>query len=873
MAQGYNRKNQAQVRSCSVLFSLSMPFNIQPIREFLVRPSLPPALARMSELAYNLLWSWEPTIRALFRRLDPALWKESGYNPVAMLGQVSQATLERAALDPRYRSLYQQACERYDAHMKRDAPNTGGKLIAYFSAEYGLTECLPIYSGGLGVLSGDHLKSSSDLDLPLVGVALLYQHGYFRQFLNADGWQQERYPENDFYSLPIRPVKDVHGNQLKVWVNLPTGPLAIQVWEIRVGRVTLYALDTNTPENTRPEDRSITDQLYGGDNETRIRQEIVLGIGGLRALEALGIQPSVYHMNEGHSAFLALERIRRLIETYKLTFEEALEATRANNVFTTHTPVPAGIDLFDPGMMYHYFQNYCREAAIDFDKFMELGRRNPEDRGERFSMAILALKTSAYRNAVSKLHGQISREMWHELWPQIPVAEIPITHVTNGVHLPSWLNGDLADLYDQYLDPDWRDFRQDFSLWKQVEEIPDEEMQEAHRRRKRRLISFIRDRQTAAAQRRKASAVELRYSGEVLDPNALTIGFARRFATYKRATLLFRDPERLKKILCDKDRPVQIVIAGKAHPKDQPGKAFIREIVRLSRDPDLWKHVVFVEDYDMKVGRELVQGVDLWLNTPRRGEEACGTSGMKASMNGVLSLSILDGWFDEAYEISGGWAIGDREPYSEDQDALHASAIYYLLEKEIVPVFYDRREQTSSAEWVRRMKQAVMNITPRFDARRMVSEYDSSLYQPAHANFVELRESNYEKAREKTRWSRRVREVWDRVDFVDLGPAPAGPVTSGRPLSVRAAVEMAGLDAGDVRVEAVLGKVGSSGSLEESEVILLPPTEKKGTVTVFSRELTPQHTGRLGYALRISPNHFDDPRTRPCSSLVKWGRP
>ncbi len=357
-----------------------MPFNIQPIREFLVRPSVPPALARMPELAYNLVWSWEPVIRSLFRRLDTDLWKEVGYNPVAMLGCVSQATLERVALDPRYRALYAQACERFDAHMNRDAPNPEGKLVAYFSAEYGLTECLPIYSGGLGVLSGDHLKSSSDIDLPLVGVALLYQHGYFRQFLNADGWQQERYPENDFYTLPIKPVRDAHQQHLKVTVPLPTGPLVIKVWEIAVGRVKLYALDTNIPDNARAEDRAITDQLYGGDNETRIRQEIVLGIGGLRALNAMGLEPTVYHMNEGHSAFLALERIRVFIEKHGLTFEEALAATRTNNVFTTHTPVPAGIDLFDPGMMYHFFQSYCREANIDFDKFMELGRRNPDDR-------------------------------------------------------------------------------------------------------------------------------------------------------------------------------------------------------------------------------------------------------------------------------------------------------------------------------------------------------------------------------------------------------------------------------------------------------------------------------------------------------------
>ncbi len=847
-----------------------MPFHIQPIREFLVRPALPAALARLSELANNILWSWEPSIRALFRRLDPVLWKECGYNPIVMLGRVSQAALEKAAADHRYLAQYAAACQRYDTQLQ-STPRTDGKLIAYFSAEYGLTECMPIYSGGLGILSGDHLKSSSDREIPLVGVGLLYQQGYFRQYLNPDGWQQERYLENDFYTLPIKPIRDASGRDMRVTVDLPAGPLAIQVWAMEVGRIKLILLDTNVAENVRPEDRHITDQLYGGDNDTRIRQEIVLGIGGLRALEAIGLEPTVFHMNEGHSAFLAIERIRQQIKTHGLSFEEAVEATRANNVFTTHTPVPAGIDIFDVGMMHHYFQQYCRDADIDFDSFLALGRRNAADRGERFSMAIFALNTSAYRNAVSTLHGEVSREMWHSLWPELPVWETPITSITNGVHLPSWLNGNLSDLYDQYLEPDWRERHSDLKMWELVKEIPDEELQEAHRRRKRRLIAFIRDRQTASASRRKAGAAEVRYSSEVLDPNALTIGFARRFATYKRATLLFRDVERLKKILRDRERPVQIIIAGKAHPRDQPGKTFIREIVALSRDPELWKYVVFVEDYDMKVAREMIQGVDVWLNTPKRGEEACGTSGMKAAMNGVLNLSIPDGWFDEIYEQSGGWAIGDRLPYSDDQDALHASEIYHLLENEIVPMFYDRREHSTSGEWMRRVKQSLMNITPRYDARRMVSDYMSELYNPAHDAFADLRAGNFAKARERVAWNARVRQVWDRVNFVETGPAPIGAVTSGRTVPVRAAVEMAGLAPDDIRVEVVVGRVGASGGLEETEVVMLPPAEQVGSVTVFARDIIPRQTGRLGFALRVSPNHSGDPLTRPCTSLLKWG--
>ena len=823
----------------------------------------------MTELAYNVVWSWEPIVRALFRRLDPNLWRECGYNPVLMLGRVSQAALERASRDQRYVALYRAACDRFDTRTKRTNPTTDGKLIAYFSAEYGLTECLPIYSGGLGILSGDHLKSSSNQDFPMVGLGLLYQQGYFRQMLNPDGWQQERYPMNDFYTLPIDSVKDAEGKDLRVSVKLPTGDVFIQVWKINVGRITLYLLDTNIADNVLPQDRDITDSLYGGDNDTRVRQEIVLGIGGMRVLKALGLRPTVFHMNEGHSAFLALEQVRVLMRENGLSFEEALEAARISNVFTTHTPVPAGIDLFDPGLMYHYFSGYCSDIGIDFQQLMALGRRNPYDREERFSMAVLALNISSYRNAVSRLHRQVSQEMFHDLWPQLPVWEVPITSITNGVHLPTWINGDLSNLYDQYLQPEWRDRFNDPGIWEQVKDIPDEELLDVHRRRKRRLVAFVRERHHASALRRQASAGEVRRSGEVLDPNAFTIGFARRFATYKRATLLFRDVERLKRILLNKDMPVQLVIAGKAHPKDQPGKTFIRDVVQFSRDPDIWKHVVFIEDYDIKVGREMIQGVDLWLNNPRRGEEACGTSGMKAAMNGVLNLSILDGWFDEAYEQLGGWAIGEREPYSEDQDGLHASAIYYLLENEIVPMFYERREQTPR-EWMRRVKQSLMYISPNFDCRRMVREYMSELYEPAHLQHVRVLKEGYAEVKDKVRWNSRIREVWDRIRFVDSGNGPSGSLISGRPMHVETSIELAGLGPEDVRVELVLGQVDNNGHLENTEVMVLPPVERQGSIAVFGREIVPERTGRLGYALRVSPNHFDDPLTRPCTSLLKW---
>lgn len=849
-----------------------MAFHIHPLKEFLVRPALPPPLSRMSELAYNLLWTWDHNLRTLFRRVDANLWKACGANPVLMLGRVPQATLERVAADPRFLSLYRRACERYDSYMQLSEAQSSEALIAYFSMEYGLTECLPIYSGGLGLLSGDHLKASSDADLPLLAVGLLYQKGYLRQFLNPDGWQQERYPINDFYTLPVSQVFDANGNELKVTVDLPTGTVWIKVWRINVGRVRLYLLDTNIPDNSRDEDRDITDSLYGGDIHTRMRQEIVLGIGGLRALKALGLRPTVCHMNEGHSAFLAVERIRLAMQEHQLTFDEALSATRLNNVFTTHTSVPAGIDIFDAGLMWEYFHQYCGSAGIGFDQLLSLGRKDPQDSQERFSMAILAFRTAAYRNAVSVLHRIVSQEMWQELWPSLPTNEIPITSITNGVHLPSYLNGDLALLYDQYLQPDWRERYQDPKAWELVRDIPDQEIWEAHRRRKRRLITFVRERMVRFAHERKASNSDIRRLEQVLDPEAFTIGFARRFATYKRATLLFRDVNRLKKLLTSQEMPVQIVIAGKAHPKDHPGKTLIREIYNLSRDPALSKRLVFLEDYGIEVAREMVQGVDLWLNNPKRGEEACGTSGMKASINGVLNLSILDGWFDEAYENSGGWAIGDRVPYSEDQDEYHSSALYSLLENEIVPMYYNGGEDGVPDEWVRRMKTCLMNISPQFNCQRMVEEYMNRLYKPADSNYAAMRDSDFDLARNYAQWNSGVRSAWSDVKFVEMGPGPEASVLSGSAIPLRTVVDLAGLTPGDVRVEAVVGRVGTSGQLEETEVLTLPAVSNQGTGWLFEKEFVPHQTGRLGYALRICPNHDDNPLTRPCNSLLKWGQ-
>ncbi len=868
-----------------------MSFRIQPIKEFLVRPALPAPLRRLPELGLNIMWSWQHSIRAVFRRLDPAVWRASGYNPVVMLGRVPQDVLERAAKDPRFLAVYRRACELFDAYLGSLDPSADpaadpSMTVAYFSMEYGLIDCLPIYSGGLGVLSGDHLKASSDAMLPLVGVGLLYQKGYFQQSFDPDGWQEERTPVNDFYSLPVTPVMRPDGSELIVSVSFAGILVYLKVWRIDAGRVKLYLLDSNITQNTDPSYRDITGQLYGGDLHKRIRQEIALGIGGPRALKALGIRPTVYHMNEGHSAFLALERIRVLMAEEGLSFEEAQVATRANNVFTTHTSVPAGIEPFDTSLMYEYFQDYCREAGISFEDLLSLGRREPSHPQEPFSMAIAAFKTSSYRNAVSRLHRQVSQQMWQDLWPKLPVWEVPITSITNGVHLPSWINGDLAGLYDQYLQPDWRESHAEPKIKEHIAEIPSAELWEAHRRRKRRLVAFVRERAASRAMARNAPSSEVRRLQEALNPDALTIGFARRFATYKRATLFARDLGRLKRILTNPSRPVQIVIAGKAHPLDGPGKTLIREIIQLARDPELAGHIVFTEDYGIQVARELVGGVDVWLNTPRRGEEACGTSGMKAGLNGVLNLSILDGWFDEAAELTGGWAIGDREPYSPDRDDAHASGLYSILENEIVPMFYENREQGVPMEWMQRVKQSLAYVSAHFNCQRMVGEYRFQLYEPAHRAFAEASRDGFALPRQRAQWSRGVAEKWPQVRIVDYGvdqgAGAEAAVLTGSAVSLRATVELAGLGPEDVRVEAVVGRVGAEGELADMQVLSLAPLEPPGThgtrgahgtretEVLFGTEFTPFATGRLGCSVRVSPNHFDDPLNRPCNAPLKW---
>jgi starch phosphorylase len=698
---------------------------------------IPEPIRRLTDLANNLWWSWHVPARNLFKAVSYPLWKSTRHNPVRMLQLVDPARLEALAHDPGFLASYEKVVAAFDAelgngdlwfakhHPERTQP------VAYFSAEFGLHGSLPIYSGGLGVLSGDHCKEASDLGLPLVGVGFLYPQGYFRQHIPPDGWQEAIYDTLDLDHVPLHPVFDSHGSRLMVAVTLRGVPLHLQVWEVRAGRVHLYLMDSNVPQNSSW-DRDLSARLYGGDQETRIRQEIVLGLGGVRVLRALGVDPAVWHMNEGHSAFLVLERLRELAQGGH-AFDQAVEAVRQRTVFTTHTPVPAGHDAFPYHLMDEYFGRFWAEMGISREHFMALG----EHQG-RFNMTVLALRLSDQCNGVSELHGEISRRMWHSVWPDRPVEQVPIKAITNGVHLPSWVSTTLKELFDEYACADWAQRYDDPLVWDCLDEIPDEVLWGVHQHLKSKLLAFADARIRQQWRSGNLQASQVLASGALLDPEALTIGFGRRFATYKRATLLFQDLRRIREILNAERRPVQLVFAGKAHPADAGGKELIQQVYHYAQDPDFGGRVAFLEDYDLHVAHFLVQGVDVWLNNPRRPNEASGTSGMKAAMNGVPNLSVLDGWWAEAYQpaVSGrpanGWAFGDVEYGNADtQDEVDSQALYRLLEQEVVPLFYNRDAGGIPRGWVRVMREAMRTSLAAFSMRRMVKEYIEELYLPA----------------------------------------------------------------------------------------------------------------------------------------------
>ncbi len=858
---------------------------MKPLGIFHVAPSLPPRLEPLRKIAYNLWWAWNHDAIELFRRLDSELWETSGHNPVLMLGSISQAKLEAAGRDEAFLAHVERVARDLENYLssenswfRRTHGSADGMLAAYFSAEFGLTECLSIFAGGLGVLAGDHLKSASDLGVPLVGVGLLYQQGYFKQYLNQAGWQQEAYEDNDFHTLPLEPLRRPEGGPLLVEVSLAGRPVFAQIWQAHVGRVPLFLLDTNIAENARPEDRDITDQLYGGDSEMRIKQEILLGIGGYRALETLGLEATVYHMNEGHSAFLALERVRRLMEQHGLSFAQARELASPSLVFTGHTPVEAGHDFFPPDLMDRYFSDYYPRLGLSRDEFLGLGRRNPFDPGESFCMTILALRLASFSNGVSKLHGQVGRRMWQGIWPGVPVDEVPIGHVTNGVHFRSWISYEMNQLYDRYLGPNWREEPADRALWQRAETIPAEELWRTHERRRERLVAFARRGLREQLRRRGSPQAEIEAADEVLDPEALTIGFARRFATYKRATLLLRDVERLKRILNNPERPVQVIYAGKAHPRDGAGKELIRQIVELARRPEFRRRLVFLEDHDMSVARYLVQGCDVWLNTPLRPLEASGTSGMKAAANGALNVSTLDGWWDEAwneYNHRIGWAIGRGESYDnrDYQDQVEAEALYDLLESDVIPTFYERGRDRLPRRWIERMRTSISCLCHFFNTHRMVREYTERFYLVAHRTYLGLREQNAARARRLAAWLERVRAAWPQVRVEALETRIPNLKVGQRAL-VRVQIHLGELSPEDVNVELYIGRLSADDEIVDPVTARMEPTgERSGNVWAFQTNLAPCcHSGRHGYTVRVLPMHPDITQAF-LPGLITWAGP
>ena len=838
---------------------------MQPIRTFNVSPSIPQRLEPLRKLAYNLHFDWNVESKDLFRRLDPDLWESSHHNPVLMLGTISQGRLLEvvedegflAQMDRAARQLEDYLQERTWYHKQRGQKQK--ECYAYFSAEFGLVDCLPVYSGGLGVLAGDHLKSASDLGLPLVGVGLLYQQGYFAQYLNADGWQQERYPINDFYNMPLHLERNPDGSELRIAVDYPGRKVYARVWRVQVGTVPLYMLDTNIEPN-KAYDHDITDQLYGGDIDMRIHQEIMLGIGGVQMLKALGYEVTAYHINEGHAAFSALERIRILIQEEGLSYAQARQVVASSNIFTTHTPVPAGIDLFAPDKILYYLAYYADIFSLPKEQFLGLGRENTGDLSGPFSMAVLALKMATFSNGVAQLHGVVSRQMFQGLWQKVPVEEVPIAAITNGVHARSCVAKSTQELYDRYLGPNWSSAPPDSQLWERMDSIPDEELWRNHERCRLDMILYVREHLVKHLRARGASASEIAQAREVLDPNVLTIGFARRFATYKRATLWMRDLERIKRILLgNKHRKVQFVIAGKAHPKDIPGKELIRDINHFIHEQNLEKQVVFVPNYDIHIARLMVAGCDIWLNTPRRPREASGTSGMKAAMNGLPNLSVLDGWWDEADYVRTGWAIGHGENYEDPnyQDEVEANALYELLEKEVVPLFYDHRDGDGlPRQWVDKMKDAIRLNCPFFNTARMVREYAQRAYFPASDRYRTVTLDNYGPAKELAAWKAKLGEHWFNIKIKDIDVSAASEIEVNQTVAVKAKVDLATLINDDVRVELYQGSIDANGEIVNAVPVVMDyQGQDSQGLSVYTADITYTTSGLQGLSLRVLPQN------------------
>jgi glycogen phosphorylase len=860
-----------------------------------ITPVVPEALKRLPELAGNLFFSWHRPIRALFEDLDPELWKQTSGNPRLLLRCIAQSRLDRAARDPVYLARYRAALEALDAYLAAPTSRSDEPLVAYFCAEYGFHESFPIYSGGLGVLAGDYCKSASDGRANFIAVGLLYEQGYFTQTVDNDGVQHAEYREHDPRDLPVEPACNASGEWIRVTVRIAGRDVVARLWRAQVGRVPVYLLDTNTPENA-PTDRDITHRLYGGDESTRVRQEMILGIGGIRALRALGAQPAVWHLNEGHAAFLILELLREHL-ALGLPFEAALEAVAAACVFTTHTPVAAGHDAFGHDLILAHFGDFIRELGIPVERFLDLAR-TPSAPG-LFNMTRLALNGARHVNGVSRIHGAVSSRLCADQWPEIRPDENPVGFVTNGVHVPTFLHKTWMDFFDKELGPAWRDRLNDVEFWRALEAVPHERFWATAQAVKARMLGSVRERLQREYARKGMSPAQLKHVTRLLDPlrpNVLTIGFARRFATYKRATLLLRDRARLARLVNDPARPVVLLFAGKAHPADEPGKQVLREIRQLMTSPEFVGRIIFLEDYDLQLGRSLVSGVDVWLNNPIAPLEASGTSGIKAAINGRLNLSILDGWWAEGWMQDNGWGIPPanvKDP--ERRDALEAELILDALQEEIIPLYYAEGQGQGQGEsygygdagyppeWVTRAKRAMMTVIPRFNMRRVLEDYTRGLYRPAAEQYRRLAAGGFAGVRGLAEWQQRIRQAWSRVSLRLVADTPA-ELPRGERLRLRVAAGLNGLLPSDVRVELLARRVLPESEQGPPALCSFVPPERDGLwraplaatgeqehdgAVVFALDVEPPECGQFATEVRIYPRH-DLLSHEYALGLMKW---
>ena len=851
--------------------------------KIIVKPQLPKNISRLDEIANNLWWSWNSDYLRLLKKIDKDLWETVDKNPVKFLKRVSQERLEKAAKDASFVKEYEKILKNYedytqsqDTWFNKKYPNNKKDLIAYFSAEYGLDETIPIYSGGLGILSGDHLKSASDLGIPLVGVGLLYKNGYFNQKIEAYGIQKSEYTSIELENLPIHPVKDKEGNELLVEVKFQNRNVYLKAWQIKVGRVNLYLLDSDIEQNTL-EDREVTLKLYGGDQDMRIRQEIILGMAGVRLLKKLGLNPTIYHMNEGHSAFLTLELIKNTIKEKQVSYEVACDIVTSKTVFTTHTPVPAGNDIFPIELMDKYFYDFCKELTIDRETFLKMGMKPCDHLEPGFNMGILALKIAGKKNGVSRLHGEVSRELFGEVWPNIAANESPITYVTNGIHTCSWLPQNLKELFNKYLTssttPYWQDKIYLDETWTKVKNIPNEELWNAHIQRKEKLIELVKENTTNRLRRAGVSYEEIKDIIGGLSSSDLIIGFARRFATYKRATLIFNDLERITQILNDENRPVKLIFAGKAHPADKEGQDLIKYIHEISMKPQFRGKIFLLENYNIAMSRYLISGVDVWLNNPRRPMEASGTSGQKASVNGVINFSVLDGWWAEGYDQTNGWIIGTDEEYPSygEQDVADSQSIYKTLENKIIPTFYARNSKNEpSAEWMEIMKQSIITTGGKYSTARMLVDYTDKLYMPL-INLYNNYYSDLEKAATYTSWKKHISSNWDNILIEQVENPENIKINAGEEIEVACKVTLPNLEKEDVRVEVYCGKISDAGQVEDIKVVpmKLIAEEKEYKRYTYQAKLSITSGGNYGYTFRVMPTNemlLDSENL----DLVKW---